>query len=186
LPDNSDNYYTALGGSSFTLDFGGMNRTYFTRWSALGWTYNYSFYNYRLRDAFEEPNFNNNVLGGKIFDKDEIKRNGFSSHNAAVGVFMRCYLVPQTRRGMRDGLYVDLGVQGDLALIKNYKIKYENGGSNKYNNDYAFNSFTASAVARVGWRNHAFFARYRVTELFNKKELPMDLPPISFGIIWLN
>jgi len=187
LPDDTRDYYTILGGNSFNLDFGGMNRFYLARWFALGWTYNYSFYNYRLRDAYEEPVFRSEVLGGDVFAREDVKRHAFRSHNAAAGVFLRQYLIaPKHRNSTKDRLYIDLGVQGDLAVIKNYVVKFENGGKNKYNSDYAFNPFTASAVARVGWNKHAFFARYRLTESFNRKELPMDLPPINIGIIWLN
>jgi len=186
LPDDTRDYYTILGGNSFNLDFGGMNRLYLARRFALGWTYNYSFYNYRLRDAYEEQDFRDEVLGGSIFAREDVKKHAFRSHNAAAGVFLRQYLIMPRNRNAKERLYVDLGVQGDLAVIKNYVIKFENGGKNKYHSDYAFNPFTASAVARVGWNKHAFFARYRFTESFNSKELPKDLPPINIGIIWLN
>jgi hypothetical protein len=64
-------------------------------------------------------------------------------------------------------------------------VKFANGGKDYYKNDYAFNPFYASAIARIGWKNsRAIFVRYRFTDNFNQKALPMDLPPITFGIQW--
>ena len=186
IPDNGSGYYTTLGGNSFSLDFGGLNRYYLARGFALGMTYNYTFYNYKIRDAFEQPAFHEKVLGGKEFNEDDIKRHSFRSHNAAIGVFMRCYLMPPRHRGSRERMYIDLGAQADWAFSKNYVMVLENGGKSRYGNDYAINPFYTSAVARIGWNRHALFVRYRLTEAFNKKELHRDLPPINVGIIFLN
>jgi len=183
IPDNGEGYYTTLGGNSINLDFGGMKRWHLSRWFALGWTYNYSFYNYKLKDVDQEMTFNTEVLGGNIFDKKDINKQVFRSHNFAIGVFTRFYLIPPPAR---EKLYIDIGAQGDIAPFRHYMMKFVNGGKDFYPNDYAFNSFSTSAVARIGWKNHAFFLRYRLTENFNQNALPKDLPPINFGIIWLN
>ena len=61
-------------------------------------------------------------------------------------------------------------------------VKFGKKDKDYYKND-AFNPFNASAIARIGWKNNrAIFARYRFTEAFNPKELPMDLPPLTIGI----
>ena len=182
LPDNGSDYYTVLGVNSMNIDAGWMHRYQITRRFALGSTLQYSYYNYKLRDAASEPAFMEEVLGNKIFAENDINKQVFRSHNIAAGVFTRFHLTPPPRRG----IFIDLGVQGDFAFSKYYIIKmYQPKGKGKYRDGYAFNPFTASAIARMGWKSYAIFARYRFTEVFNSKALPMELPPITIGIQFL-
>jgi len=185
LPNNSSGYFTTIGGNSINFDVGRMQRYHLTRHFALGTTVNYSYYNYKLRDAFADPFFNEEVRNDKPFAENNIRKEVFRSHNAAAGAFSRFYLVaPRTRDN--DGLFIDLGAQGDFAFSKYYLMKFNNGGKDKFRNGYAFNPFTASAIARVGWKtrsgNPAIFVRYRLTDAFN---MPMDLPPVTVGIQFL-
>jgi len=112
----------------------------------------------------------------------------FRSHNIAHGVFSRFYLKPPQNARSDDGFYVDLGLQGDIAFNKFYIMKHPNGGKDKYRDTGTFNTFAASAVARIGWKqwsngSHALYFRYRFTNAFNKNALPMDLPRLTIGIV---
>ena len=186
LPESDEKYYTVLGGKSFSVDAGWHHSKLITRWLAFGGTLQYSFYNYKLRDAASEPKFAEEVIG-MDFAKDDIRRQAFRSHNVAVGAFTRLYLVPiQTRAGKHTSnsgrMFIDLGAQGDFAPFKFYLLDTHSEGKKKYYDDYTFNAFNASAFGRVGFGSWAVIARYRFTDVFNKKVLPMDLPPISIGI----
>ena len=205
LPDNSSDYYTILGGKSINFDAGWIHRHQITRQFALGGTFQYSYYNYKLRDAATEPKFMEEVIG-REFARTDIQKQVYRSHNVSAGAFTRFYLIPPKNRG-NDGLYIDLGAQGDFAFRKVYKIKTQSERKNKYFNDYAFNPFTASAIARIGWsrkewnifnvnisddwdwrccKSRAIFVRYRFTDAFNSpKALPKDLPPITIGILFM-
>ena len=182
---NSADYYTILGGKSMNLDFGRMHRYHLSRRFALGTSLQYSYYNYRLK--LDEPVYLQEVYNRR-FTKDEIYKQVFRSHNVAGGVFTRFYLVPPKNRG-NDGLYLDLGAQGDFAFSKYCKLKTHSGDKYKQRDGEAFNPFSASAIARIGckgwgWGNDAFafFVRYRFTDAFNSNVLPKELPPITFGI----
>jgi len=131
-----------------------------------------------LRDAVNDPLFNEEVRNNKPFAENNVRKEVFRSHNAAAGAFCRFYLVAPSFRD-NDGVYIDLGAQGDFAFSKYYLMKFNNGGKDKFRNGYAFNPFTASAIARIGRGNHALFVRYRFTDAFN---MPMDLPPITIGL----
>ena len=181
LPDNSSDYYTALGGKSINIDIGGMQRYQISRWFALLGTLQYSYYNYKFRDAASEPDFAREVIGWN-YAANDIRKQVFRSHNIAAGVFTRYYLVPPKLRNASSGMYIDLGAQGDFAFSKYCKLKTHSEGKRKIRDNYAFNPFTASAIARIGWDSCAIFARYRLTDVFNSKALPMDLPPITIGI----
>ena len=180
LPDNGSGYYTTLGGNSINIDAGWIHRYQISRRFALGGTLQYSYYNYKLRDAASEPKFVEEVTGIS-FDRQALNKQVFRSHNIAAGTFIRLYAVPPRHRG-NDGMFIDLGVQGDYAFSKYFKIKMRSGGKDKFREGYAFNPFTASAIARIGWNRKAIFARYRFTDAFNSKALQMDLPPITIGI----
>jgi len=185
VPDNSNDFYTILGGNSFNIDVGRMHRYYLSRRFALGTSLQYSYYNYRLRNAAIEPFFNNEILGGASIDPNNINREMFRSHNLALGVFARTYIIPPTNRGNR-GLFFDIGAQGDWAFSRFYRLNEENV-RRKQRDNYAFNPFSASAIARIGLNtrkgnNPALFVRYRFTDAFNSSVLPMDLPPFTIGI----
>ena len=193
VPNNGSGYFTTLGGSSINLDFGRMHRYQVAPQFELGRTLQYSYYNYRSWNMASNPEFVDEVIG-REFNKHGIRKQVFRSHNIAASFFTRFYLVPDKNR-----LHIDLGVQGDFAFSKYYKIKTESEGKRKYRNDYAFNPFSASAIARAGWNrkkcsctwngnccwnnnSRAIFVRYRFTDAFNQKALPMDLPQLTIGI----
>jgi len=185
LPDNGNGYYTTLGGNSFSFEVGGIHRYQVARRFALLGTFQYSYYNYRLRDAASDSLFRNETIR-KVVDNDDIKKQVFRSHSFAVGTFTRFYLVAPRKRS-DNGIFVDLGVQGDYVFSKYYNLYYTDSEKkkSKNRNGYAFNPFTASAVARVGWDSFSVFARYRFTDAFNHKALPTDLPPITIGFHFL-
>ena len=119
------------------------------------------------------------------FDRD-FKKQTFRSHNVAASAFTRFYLLPPRHSGDRR-LYIDLGAQGEYAVFRYYMVKFEKKDKERYKNATAFNPFSASAIVRIGGKflpgsNSAIFARYRFTDAFNPKELPMDLPPLTIGI----
>ncbi len=185
LPDNGSGYYTTLGGSSLSLDFGMMHRYHLAPRFALLGTYHYTYYNYKLRGAAADSIFAKEVIG-KTYANNEIEKQVFRSHNLAIGGAMRFYLVkPKGSRYDKDGIYLDLGVQGDLAFSKYYKLVPHEEKNRKRRNGYAFNPLTASAIARIGWDDFAIFARYRFTDAFNQKALPLDLPRVTIGIQFL-
>ena len=194
LPDNSSGYYSVLGASSINIDIGQMRRYHLSRRFALGATTQYSFYNYKL--TANEPAFLEEVIGN--IAKNDIRKQVYRSHNFAAGAFTRFYLIPPQLRTVKttvaigkisntkttgiNGMFIDLGAQGDLAFSKYCKIKTHSSGKEKYRDGHAFNPFSASAIARIGWGSKAIFARYRLTDAFNQKALPMDLPPVTIGI----
>lgn len=179
----NENDYYKLGGNSINFDIGSMHRYQFKPRFALIGTVQYSYYNYKLQDAANEPVFNNVVLGGKPYNN--IKKEAFRTHNIAASAGYRYYIVKPTQNTNNSGLFVDLSVQGDFAFSKYYKLKL-NGQSNiKRRDKEAFNPLTTSYVARVGWNWFSIYARYRVDEAFNSKRLPMDVPPLTIGIQFL-
>ncbi|MDR1119512.1 MAG: PorT family protein [Dysgonamonadaceae bacterium] len=181
LPDNSNDYYTVLGGNSIGIDAGWIHRYQLSRRFALGGTLHYSYSNYKLRNAAEEPAFMEEVIG-RPFVGEDIAKQTYRCHAIAAGAYTRFYLVAPRKYTGNDGMYIDLGAQGDFAFSKYYKLKTNSRGKYKYRDSYAFNPFTASAIARIGWKRYAVFARYRFTDAFNSKVLPADLPPLTVGI----
>ena len=196
MPDiGKDDYYTVLGGNSINIDIGGMRVYHLSRRFALGGTLNYSFYNYKFRDAVNDPesDFNRVVLGGREFANNDVQKQVYRTHGISAGLFTRFNLVPlRTTRdgtivGGRSKFYIDLGAQGDFAAGRFCMLKTQSEKKKRYREDYAFYPFSASAIVRVGCNflpgnNSAIFARYRFTEAFNSKALPMDLPPLTIGI----
>ena len=182
LPDNGGSYYRIVDGNSINIEVGGIKTYHLANWFALGGTLQYSYYNYRLKDIDQEPSFNNTVLDGQPFDRD-FKKQAFRSHNIAASVFTRFYLIYNGDRR----LYIDLGAQGEYAVFRHYMVKFGKKDKEYYKKEYTFYPFNASAIVRIGCKllpgnNSAIFARYRFTDVFNPKELPMDLPPITIGI----
>ena len=198
LPARNNSSYSTNVVSSLNLDFGAMHRYQLShRFSAGAQTF-YSYYNYRLSNANSETDFKDFVMNGREFDRTEINKQVFRSHNLSQGVFARYYFLPPKNR-CDLGIYLDAGIQGDWAFSKFYKIKTQNG-QKKYRDRDAFNPLTASVFARLGWNQinrkwmgggnncnggnlRAIYVRYRFTNAFNKDVLPMDLPPLTIGFV---
>ena len=178
-----ENDFYKLGGSSINLDIGRMHRYQFRPRFALIGTVQYSYYNYKLHDAASDPIFKDVVLGGKTYDN--IGKQVFRTHNISASAGYRFYLVKPERNKNNAGLFADISVQGDYAFSKYCKLKL-NGESNVKRRDKdVFNPFTTSYIARVGWNWFSVYARYRVTDAFNSKHLPMDIPPLTIGVQFL-
>jgi hypothetical protein len=191
VPQSGSDYYNINAGNSFNFDFGWMRRQHFARRFAYGRTLAYSFNNYNF-GGNDRMNFHNRISDEQLTDIDDFKKFNkqvFRSHNVALELFMRFYIVPPKGRSRDEGLYIDLGAQGDFAFSKYYMTKQSNGGKDKYRNE-SFNPLNASAIARIQWGrgilfkdNSSLFVRYRFTDAF-KKDLNMDLPPITIGVHW--
>lgn len=173
MPNSGSACYSVVGGSSYSFDVGFRWYTHLNRRVAAGGTLQYSFYRYLLRDALSDSVFKSAVIGSLVLP-DEIKKQEFRSNNLALGIFTRFYLVPRKH-------YLDVGVQGDWAIGRYYRLHYPHDGKQKFHEDFTFNAFTASALVQIGWRSKAIFARYRLTDAFNHSELSKDLPPLSIG-----
>ncbi|MDR0566419.1 MAG: hypothetical protein LBG47_05195 [Prevotellaceae bacterium] len=173
IPNSGSACYAVTGGSSYNFDVGFRWYTHFNRRLAVGGTLQYSFYRYRLRDALSDSLFKSAVLGSFV-PSYEVRKQEFRSNNLALGVFTRFYLIPRKH-------YVDLGVQGDWAAGRYYKLLYPHDGKQKFHADNTFSAFTASAIAQIGWRGKAIFAYYRLTDVFDHSALARDLPPLSIG-----
>jgi hypothetical protein len=178
LPDHGSGYYDVIGGSSWNFNIGSERRYHLARRFAVGGNSQYSYYNYKLRPMDET--YLHKVIG--LYNKDGIRKQVFRSHNLAAGVFARFYFAPPRDGKKSGGMFIDAGVQGDWVFSKYCKIKTRNEGNHKARDGYAFNPFQASATARVGWGSTVIFARYRFTDAFNQKALPMDLPPVTIGL----
>ena len=176
---HNDNY-EVLGGNSINFDIGGMQRYQLTRWFALVGTAHYSYYNYRLYDVAEDPAFNDAILNGSDYSGVNIRKQVFRSHNAAAGAFTRFYLA-KPKRYENNGVFIDLGIQGDWAFSRYYKLKIHEKSNEKHRDGYMFKPFAASCVARVGLKYFSIYARYRLTDAFNKP-LQKDLPPLTIGV----
>jgi hypothetical protein len=146
------------------------------RWYGLGVIGQYSFYNYRLKDASET------VLGMSLNPSKEV----FRSNNLGLGVYNRIYIVPGKRpRPNSNGIYIDAGIRGDWSYGRFYKTKTEDGDffqKAKYRNSYAFHPFSASLFAGIGFKWFVITANYRITDVLNDKSVAMDMPPLSVGM----
>ena len=199
FPDYNHSYKTS-NIASINFDLGAMHSHQISRRFSTGATSHYSYYNYRMRDANIEYNFRNLVMNGTYVERVNIKKQVFRSHNLAHGLFLRYYFMPPTHR--RDpGVYIDMGIQGDWAFSKYYKMKTHNG-QKKYRNGDVFNPVTASFFAKFGWNQNnkmglgsgninssndfrAIYVRYRFTNAF-RDVLPIDLPPITIGLVFIS
>ncbi|MDR2039372.1 MAG: hypothetical protein LBQ60_15730 [Bacteroidales bacterium] len=146
------------------------------RWYGIGYIAQYSFYNYRLKDASESLTGTANRTSKEVF----------RSNNLGLGVYNRFYLYAEKYyRPNSDGLYLDIGIRGDWAYGRFYKTKGNADDfsiNTKYRNGYAFYPFSASVIAGIGVGWFEVMAQYRITEIFNSKVIDAKLPPVTIGI----
>lgn len=141
---------------------------------AIGTLWQYSFYNYRLKDAAANGTFVSDVPG-------EIRKESFRTDNIGTGLINRFYLFPMNNRPFM----LDLGGYVDFSYSKRYHVKTIENGKNtkhKYRDGSKFNPIQAGLYGAVTKGSYSFFVKYRLTNLFNPDAVSMELPRMSMGI----
>jgi len=158
-------------GESYNIEAGFKNIHRLSRFYAIGTMFNYSFYNYKLKEMpfegiFEVPS-------------DNIKSEYFRTDNVGVGLFNRFYL---TGIG-RPRIGIDAGAYGDFAFSRRYKIKGDER-KEKFHDNSVFNSLQAGLYGAFVLGDIAFYVKYRLTNQFNPDLLIKETPKLSIGLHW--
>lgn len=175
VPTDNGEFLPMHYGSSYSLEAG---YKYFYRPSkryALGTTFQYTFYNFKLKDAAQTGVFESNVPGN-------VKKEYYRTDNLGTGLINRFYLFPI---GNSRPFTLDLGGYLDFSFSKRYNVKtVENGRENKYKyrDGSKFNPVQAGLYGAISKGSYSLYARYRLTNLFNPESVPMELPRFSLGI----
>ncbi|MDP3398211.1 MAG: hypothetical protein Q8S23_03620 [Bacteroidales bacterium] len=174
VPLRNQEYLPMHYGSSHSIEVGFK---YFYRPAAryaIGTLWQYSFYNYKLKDAAANETFVSNVPG-------EIRSESFRTDNLGTGIINRFYLFPMQNKPFM----LDLGGYVDFSYSKRYHVKtIENGKDtkHKYRDGSKFNPIQAGLYGAITKGSYSLFAKYRLTNLFNPDAIPLELPRLSMGV----
>lgn len=174
IPADRENYMDMHYGRINTLEVGYKYFYKLSRRYALGTTFQYTYYNYKLKDAAQNNLIVQNVPG-------EVKKEYFRSDNIGTGLINRFYLFPIKR----NPFILDLGGYVDFAFSKRYNVKtIENGRTHKYKyrDGSKFNPLHAGLYGAITKGDYSLYVRYRLTNLFNPLELEPALPKLSVGV----
>lgn len=174
MPIDKDKDLPVYYGNSYSLEAGFRHIYRASKFYAVGTTFQYTFYNYKLKGAAQNKTFVENVPG-------EIRREYFRTDNLGLGLFNRFYL-----SSIRNHpLMLDLGGYADYSYSKRYKVKTIEDGNkekHKYRDGSKFNPVQAGLYGAISNNSCSFFVRYRLTNLFNPDKVPAELPRFSIGI----
>ncbi len=175
IPFNREEFIDIHYGRINTIELG---YKYFYRPSrgyAIGSTFQYTNYNYKLRDAAQE---------GIIvpFVPGYIKKEYFRSDNIGTGLINRFYLFPK-----RNPFILDLGGYVDFSFSKRYIVKSSLFGKTdkfKYRDGSKFNPLQAGLYGAISKGDYSVYVRYRLTNMFNPLEIQPELPKLSVGFLF--
>lgn len=188
-PRKYSNFFFGLGTiipfdreNSMDMQYGRVNSIelgykYFYKLSkryALGTTFQYTFYNYKLKDAAQNNLFFQDVPGN-------VKKEYFRTDNIGTGLINRFYLFPLQRKPFM----LDLGGYLDFSYSKRYNVKSIESGKtrkHKYRDASKFNPIQAGLYGAITKGGYSLYVRYRLTNLFNPLELEPELPELSIGV----
>ncbi len=174
VPTSNEEFLPMHYGNSYSLEAGFK---YFHRTGsryAIGTTFQYTCYTYKTKGAAADETFFSNIPG-------EVKKEYFRTDNLGTGIINRIYLFPMKGRPFM----LDLGGYADFSYSKRFNVKtIENGKQNKYKyrDGSKFNPVQAGLYGAISKGKYSFYARYRLTNLFNPKEVPLELPRLSLGL----
>ncbi len=174
VPTGNQEYLPMHYGNSYNLEVGFK---YFYRPSAgyaIGTICQYTFYTYKLKDAAANGTFFTDIPG-------EVKKEYFRTDNLGTGIINRFYLFPLKHKPFM----IDLGGYVDFSYSKRYNVKTVEAGKNikhKYRDGSKFNPIQTGLYGAISKGSYSLYARYRITNLFNPAEVPMELPRLSIGI----
>ena len=141
---------------------------------AIGALVQYTYYNYKLRDAAANDVIMEGVPG-------EVRKEYFRTDNIGTGLVNRFYFFP----GKKTPFMLDIGGYVDFAFSKRYNVKtIENGDREKYKyrDGSMFNPIQAGIYGAVTVDEYSVFVRYRATNLFNPDKIAMELPEWTIGV----
>jgi len=174
IPVDREDYMDIHYGRINTIE---MGYKYFYRASrgyAIGTTFQYTYYNYKLKDAALQNLIVQNVPG-------DVKKEYFRTDNIGTGLINRFYLFPIKR----NPFILDLGGYLDFAFSKRYNVKtVENGKTHKYKyrDGSKFNPLQAGLYGAITKGDYSLYVRYRLTNMFNPMEVELEVPKLSIGV----
>ncbi len=174
LPIEDNNKFDMYYGDVFNLEFG---YKYFYRVSkryAIGSTLQYSFYNYKLKEAAQ-----NDYLGFDV--PGVVRKEYFRTDNIGTSFINRFYLFPINRRPIT----LDLGIYTDFSFSRRYVVKSTVDSGNrksKFKDGSKFNPLQAGIYGAISKGDVSVFMRCRLTNLFNKDQVAYELARYSIGV----
>ncbi|MDP3452749.1 MAG: hypothetical protein Q8R90_07320 [Bacteroidales bacterium] len=174
VPTSNEEFLPMHYGNSYSLEAGFK---YFHRTGSrydIGTIFQYTCYTYKTKGAAADETFFSNIPG-------EVKKEYFRTDNLGTGIINRFYLFPMKGRPFM----LDLGGYADFSYSKRFNVKtIENGKQNKYKyrDGSKFNPVQAGLYGAISKGKYSFYARYRLTNLFNPKEVPLELPRLCLGL----
>ena len=173
LPMDRESFMDMHYGRINSIEFG---HNYFFRpvpGYAIGTFVQYSYYNYKLKDAAV-----NDVI---MEDVPEVVRSEYyRTDNIGTGIVNRFYFVPK-----KSLFKIDIGAYVDFAFSKRYKVKTTESGKKekyKFRDGEKFNPIQEGLYGAVSVDDYSLFVRYRATNLFNPSLLDQQLPDITIGL----
>ncbi len=170
-----ESYMPLYFGNSYNFEFGWRYMYKPSKSYAIGTFFQYSYYNYRLKDAA----VNDAIVSGVPGD---VQKEYFRTDNLGTGIINRIYLFPV---GYGKPVHIDFGGYVDYSFSKRYKVKTVINGDKdkiKYRDGSKFNPIQAGLHGAVGVGGVNVYVRYRLTNLFNQDFNIAELPRWTLGV----
>lgn len=162
-------------GNSFEIHLGYRPWFRLSRHYALGLSVEYSHYDYRTTGLLPPGMITSNPVNGQI------TREIFKTDNIGTGVYNRFVLTSRW-----PGLHIDLGVWGDWAFSRQYKVKYMVAGNKEvdhFRDGARFLPLQGGLYGAVGVGAFSVYCKYRFSNLFNHSYIAMEPPRMSIGLV---
>lgn len=163
-------------GNSFEITFGAKQWYRPARHYAFGISVQYSHYDYRTKGSLANTGLITQYpLGMNIY------REIFKTDNIGLGLYNRFFFSRSA-----SSVFIDLGVYGDWAFSRQYKVRYYSGESKEadhYRDGGKFLPLQGGVYGALGKGAFAVYCKYRFSHLFDHSELPMEPPRLSLGLM---
>lgn len=162
-------------GNSFELQAGYRQWYRPANHYALGFSIQYSHYDYRTTGLLLPGTIAPNPVNGQI------TREIFKTDNLGIGLYNRIYIITTW-----PNLYFDIGAWGDWAFSNQYKTKYMVADSKEvdhYRDGAKFLPLQGGVYGAIGMGAFSVYCKYRFTNMFNHTYIAMEPPRMSIGLV---
>ncbi len=174
---SEETYMPVYFGNSYNLEIGWKYFHRPAKFYAIGTSFRYTSNSFRLTPEAVEQS------GGFFPEADgEPYRQFFRTDNLGTSLINRVYLY--SGRSARP-VFLEFGAYADYAFSKRYKVKSRIDGDkvkSKYRDGSKFNPVEAGLNGGIGYKDIMIFAKYRMTNYFNKDYSMNELPRWSVGV----
>ncbi len=139
----------------------------------------FEMFNFRL----EQPvSFRNELFYKMILDNVNFSKNKLFAKYLTIPLQLNYRSDPKNKKSF----YMSMGMSAGYLVDSRNKQKSSERGKQKYDGNFNLNNWRVASIGELGIGGIRLYGSYGLTNLFDKKAIPLEFPPYAIGLRFSN